>query len=178
METKIFVIGLPIFDDVAEKISEAFESIFDKKPCAKKVKRPAPCAAQPRDRFGRFTSNVKPHNEPCGCHVGPAVPNPEWKVCGKPADENLRFGAEFAIDEPMAKNYSNRADFEYDHQLFDEFVSAGEDCVKRGLARPDGVKVTRCNAIRQRLDQKPPMRHEIPGGELIGETDWWTGFNW
>ena len=176
METKIFVIGLPTFD-VAERISEVFDAIFDSKPCTKKVKKQTPCT-QPRDRFGRFASNVKPHNEPCGCHVGPAVPNPEWKVCGKPADENLRFGAEFAIDEPMAKNYSNRADFEYDHQLFDEFVSAGEDCVNRGLARPDGVKVTRCNAIRQRLDQKPPMRDEIPGGELIGETDWWSGFNW
>ena len=173
METKIFVIGLPMFDDVAEKIGEAFESVFDGKPWPKKVKKTAPCAAQPRDRFGRFTSNANARNERCNCHVGPAVPNPEWKVCGKPADENLRFGAEFAIDEPMAKNYSNRADFEYDHQLFDEFVSAGEDCVKRGLARPDGVKVTRCNAIRQRLDQKPPR-----DVELIGETDWWTGFNW
>ena len=163
METKIFVIGFPAFDDVAEKIGEALENIFDSKPCTKKAKRPAAPAPRP----------APVRREPCGCHTGPAVPNPEWEVCGEPADENLRFGASFAVDEPRASDYDNREDFEYDHQLFDEFVSAGEDCVERGLARPDGVTVHRCNAIRQRLDEKPPR--DI---ELLGETDWWSNFGW
>ena len=163
METKIFVIGFPAFDDVAEKIGEALENIFDSKPCTKKAKRPAAPAPRP----------APVRREPCGCHAGPRVPNPEWEVCGTPANENLRFGAEFAVDEPMARSYTNRSKFLEARKAFDDFVDAGERCVDLGLARPEGVKTTRCNAIRQRVDQKPPRNVE-----LIGETDWWTGFNW
>ena len=105
----------------------------------------------------------------------PPAPIPQWGIGGKPADENLRFGAEFAIDEPRRSDYDNREDFEYDHQLFDEFVSAGEDCVERGLARPEGVTAHRCNAVRKKLNEAPPMNLD-----LIGETDWWNDedFDW
>ena len=158
METKIFVIGIPAFDDVAERIGEALAEVFEpkKKPAPKRVERPAPV-----------------RREPCGCHAGPRVPNPEWEVCGTPANENLRFGAEFAVDEPMCENYTSRAKFESDHAAFDRFVDAGEDCIKRGLARPEGVSTTRCNAIRQRVDQKPPM-----GQDFIGETHWFEPIRW
>ena len=158
METKIFVIGIPAFDDVAERIGEALAEVFEpkKKPAPKRVERPAPV-----------------RREPCGCHAGPRVPNPEWEVCGTPANETLRFGAEFAVDEPMCENYTSRAKFESDHAAFDRFVDAGEDCIKRGLARPEGVSTTRCNAIRQRVDQKPPM-----GKEFIGETHWFEPVRW
>jgi hypothetical protein len=159
METKIFVIGIPTtFGDVAEKIGEALAEVFEPKKTAapKRVERPAPV-----------------RREPCGCHAGPRVPNPEWEVCGTPANENLRFGAEFAVDEPMARSYTNRCKFLEARKAFDDFVDAGERCVNLGLARPEGVSTTRCNAIRQRVDQKPPRNVE-----LIGETDWWTGFTW
>lgn len=158
MEAKIFVIGVPSFDDVAEKIGEALAEVFEpkKKAAPKRVERPAPV-----------------RREPCGCHAGPRVSNPEWEVCGTPANENLRFGAEFAVDEPMCENYTSRAKFESDHAAFDRFVDAGEDCIKRGLARPEGVSTTRCNAIRQRVDQKPPRNVE-----LLGETHWFEPVRW
>ena len=159
METKIFVIGIPTtFGDVAEKIGEALAEVFEpkKKAAPKRVERPAPV-----------------RREPCGCHAGPRVPNPEWEVCGTPANENLRFGAGFEIDEPRCEDYTSRWKFESDHAAFDRFVDAGEDCIKRGLARPEGVSTTRCNAIRQRVDQKPPR--DI---DLIGETHWFEPIRW
>ena len=47
MKTRIFVIDFPAFDDVMEKIGEAFDCIFDEEP----EPRPAPV-----------------RREPCGCH--------------------------------------------------------------------------------------------------------------
>jgi hypothetical protein len=163
METKIFVIGFPAFDDVAEKIGEALENIFDSKPCTKKAKRTAAPAPRP----------APVRREPCGCHAGPRVPNPEWEVCGTPANENLRFGAGFEIDEPRCEDYTSRWKFESDHAAFDKFVEAGEDCVKRGLGKKSDAPITKCQAIRQRPDQKPPRNVE-----LIGETHWFEPVRW
>ena len=170
MEAKIFVIGFPSMKSVMEEITSLIEEAFDK-PKSKKCERketcmPKCCEAQERD----FTPpRFKNHS------FIPPAPIPQWGITGKPADENLRFGAEFAIDEPRRSDYDNREDFEYDHQLFDEFVSAGEDCVERGLARPEGVTAHRCNAIRKKLNEAPPMNID-----LIGETDWWDedDFEW
>ena len=170
MEAKIFVIGFPSMKSVMEEITSLIEEAFDK-PKSKKCERketckPKCCNAQERD----FTPpRFKNHS------FIPPAPIPQWGISGKPADENLRFGAEFAIDEPRRSDYDNREDFEYDHQLFDEFVSAGEDCVERGLARPEGVTAHRCNAIRKKLNEAPPMNID-----LIGETDWWDedDFEW
>lgn len=166
METKIFVIGIPTFDDVVERIGEAFADIFEK---------PKPRCSKPAEPRWTPPAPSRPIPRPaCGC----GAPAPEWGIAGEPACENKRFGAEFAIDEPRCEDYDCRSDFEYDHQLYDEFVSAGEDCVARGLARPEGVTPHRCNAVRQPVNCPPPMRDQIPGGELIGETHWWETAGW
>ena len=165
MEAKIFVIALPSMKSMMEEITSLIEEAFDK-PCSKKCERKSEpkCCSQERD----FTPpRFKNHS------FMPPAPIPQWGIAGKKADENLRFGAEFAIDEPRRSDYDNREDFEYDHQLFDEFVSAGEDCVERGLARPEGVTAHRCNAIRKKLNEAPPMNLD-----LIGETDWWDEDDW
>ena len=165
MEAKIFVIALPSMKSMMEEITSLIEEAFDK-PCSKKCERKSEpkCCSQERD----FTPpRFKNHS------FMPPAPIPQWGIAGKKADENLRFGAEFAIDEPRRSDYDNREDFEYDHQLFDEFVSAGEDCVERGLARPEGVTAHRCNAIRKKLNEAPPMNLD-----LIGETDWWNEDDW
>ena len=160
MEAKIFVIAFPTMETVVEKISSLFEDAFE-------PKRTKCC-----EKSNRINKDLTPCkfkvNKPCG-NVQP------WGVCGTPADENLRFGAEFAVDEPRCENYDKRWQFESDHAAFDRFVEAGEDCVARGLARPEGVTAHRCNAIRKRLNEAPPMRDELPS-ELIGETHWWETF--
>ena len=153
METKIFVIGVPSFDDVAEKIGKALEQVFDKPKCAShKVER-------------------KPKPNPCACAPRPC--RDEWGIGGTPADENKRFGAGFEIDEPRCEDYTSRWKFESDHAAFDRFVEAGEDCVARGLAKKTDAPITKCQAIRQRVDQKPPM-----GKDFIGETHWFEPIRW
>lgn len=93
----------------------------------------------------------------------PNMPNP-----------NLRFGAGFEIDEPRREDYLSRYDFESDHAAFDRFVDAGEECVARGLEKKSDAPITKCNAIRTRVGELPPM-----GVDLIGETHWWDEpFSW
>lgn len=167
MEKKInvFVVAFPSMEDVVNKIKDAIEDVFEK-PKAK-------CCDYDEDDDDVQEDLTPPRFR--NHSFMPPAPIPQWGIGGKPADENLRFGAEFAIDEPRRSDYDNREDFEYDHQLYDEFVSAGEDCVERGLARPEGVTAHRCNAIRKKLNEAPPM-----GINLIGETDWWAedDFDW
>jgi hypothetical protein len=171
MEAKIFVIGFPSMKGLMEEITSLIEEAFDK-PKIKKCEHKTECRF--REKPQSFERDLTPPRFKNHSFMPPA-PIPQWGIGGKPADENLRFGAEFAIDEPRRSDYDNREDFEYDHQLFDEFVSAGEDCVERGLARPEGVTAHRCNAIRKKLNEAPPM-----GVDLIGETDWWNDedFDW
>jgi len=168
MEAKVFIFAFPTLKSVAEEIGSLIEEAFDKPTkCERKSEtyKPKCCFSQERDLTPpRFKNHT----------FMPPAPIPQWGIGGKEADENLRFGAEFAVDEPRRSDYDNREDFEYDHQLYDEFVSAGEDCVARGLARPEGVTAHRCNAIRKKLNEAPPM-----GIDLIGETDWWDeDFEW
>ena len=167
MEKKInvFVVAFPSMEDVVNKIKDAIEDVFEK-PKAK--------CCDYDDEEDDVPEDLTPPRFRNHSFMPPA-PIPQWGIGGKPADENLRFGAEFAIDEPRRSDYDNREDFEYDHQLYDEFVSAGEDCVERGLARPEGVTAHRCNAIRKKLNEAPRM-----GINLIGETDWWAedDFDW
>ena len=151
----VFVIALPTFDSVVEKIKDAIEEKFEK-PLPKK-----PCFCCDEDEDEDFTPRHLRVNKP----INGIQP---WGVFGKEADENKRFGAEFAIDEPRCEDYDCRWEFEDDHKAFDRFVEAGEDCVERGLARPEGVTAHRCEAIRQPLGCPPPF-----GKELIGETHWW-----
>ena len=171
MEAKIFVIGFPSMKGLMEEITSLIEEAFDK-PKIKKCEHKADCCF--REKPQSFERDLTPPRFKNHSFMPPA-PIPQWGISGEPADENLRFGAEFAIDEPRRSDYDNREDFEYDHQLFDEFVSAGEDCVERGLARPEGVTAHRCNAVRKKLNEAPPMNLD-----LIGETDWWNDedFDW
>ena len=168
MEAKIFVIGIPTFGDVVEKISEALNEAFEKPEprCSKPAWTPRP-ASKPQ---------WTPRPNPCGC----GAPAPEWGIAGTPACENKRFGAEFKITEPRCEDYDKRWQFESDHAAFDKFVEAGEDCIARGLATPEDVITPPCGAIRKPVSCPPPMRNEVPGGELIGETHWWDceDFGW
>ena len=167
MEANVFIFAFPTMGSLVEKIGSALEEAFEK-PKAEKF--------EPKQKKEWNAPQMRDLTPPRFRNHSfmPPAPIPQWGIAGKPADENLRFGAEFAIDEPRRSDYDNREDFEYDHQLFDEFVSAGEDCVERGLARPEGVTAHRCNAVRKKLNEAPPM-----GLDLIGETDWWDeDFEW
>ena len=171
MEANVFIFAFPTFKSVAEEIGSLIEEAFDKpkvKKCEPKRETCKPRCCERDLTPPRFKNHT----------FMPPAPIPQWGIGGTPANENLRFGAEFAVDEPMRSNYDNRWEFEDDHKAFDKFVTAGEDCVARGLARPEGVTAHRCNAIRKCLNEAPPMRDEIPSGELIGETDWWNEDDW
>lgn len=156
MSTKIFIIGLPSMRDMMEEIGSLIEEAFDKP----KVKKSEPKRIkEPCDFTPKHMKVMKPCNG-----VQP------WGVCGTPANENLRFGYQApAIDEPRSQDYDCRWEFEDDHEAFDNLVSAAEDCVARGLARPEGVTAHKCEAIRQPIGCPPPMNIN-----LIGETDWWS----
>lgn len=88
-------------------------------------------------------------------------------IAGRPENKSLRFGADFEIDEPRAEDYSRRWEFESDHAAYDRFVTAGEDCIARGLAKPSGVVTHKCDAIRRGISDGP-----VFGVDLLGETHW------
>ena len=168
METKIFVIGIPSFGDVAEKIGEAISQVFDE------PKQRCRCAE--RKTFTRPQA-FKP-TRPCGC--GSVAPQNEWGIGGKPADENKRFGYGLEVDEPKVSEFWNRNKFLEARRAFDNFVDAGEKCRELGLEKKSNAPITKCQAIRQPVNCPPPMRNEVPGGNLIGESDFWDDdcFEW
>lgn len=49
------------------------------------------------------------------------------------------FGAGFEIDEPRLEDYTDKKKFEDDIAAYNRFVEAGEDCVRRGLEKPEWV---------------------------------------
>lgn len=158
----VFIVALPTFDDVVEKIKNAVEDTFN----VPKFKKPCFCCDNEDE--DDFTPRRFKLHKPCN-GVQP------WGVGGKPANEDLRFGFQAPpIDEPRCQDYDCRWEFEDDHEAYDRLVDAAEDCVARGLARPEGVVEHKCNAIRKPIGCPPPMRDEIPSGELIGETQWWN----
>ena len=164
----VFIVALPTFDSIIEKVMDAIDEKSEKAKCRKPFFCNDDFEDDDEDEMIERTEDLTPPRFKNHSFM-PQAPIPQWGIGGKLADENLRFGAEFAIDEPRRSDYDNFEDFEYDHQLFDEFVSAGEDCVERGLARPEGVTSHRCNAVRKKLNEVPPMN--LP---FIGETDWWA----
>lgn len=113
-----------------------------------------------RSRFSEPTTTM---DRPCRNER----PLPEWGIAGKPANEALRFGAGFEIDEPRAEDYDKRWQFESDHAAFDRFVDAGEDCVARGMEKKSDAPIHKVNAIRNRIEDGP-----VFGVNLIGETHW------
>lgn len=165
MEAKInvFIVALPTFDSVVNKIKDAVEDAFDFE--VPKLKKP--CDFKNKLNEDDFTPTNLRVNKPCG-NVQP------WGIKGKKINENLRFGYQGpCIDEPRRSDYDDREDFEYDHQLFDEYVSVAEDCIARGLEKKSDAPIHRCEAIRKRLNEVPPMNLQ-----LIGETDWWDEDDW
>ena len=94
--------------------------------------------------------------------------NCEFKDIKEEEPEKV-FGAGFEIDEPRACDYDCEEDFLFAHKLFDDFVRAGEACVKAGLERDYDVPIEKCDAIkRDGPDDIPPT-----DVELIGESYWW-----
>jgi hypothetical protein len=159
----VFVVALPTFDSVVEKIKDAIEDAFEKP----KFKKSCFCCDDFEDDFEDdedFTPREFKVNEPCN-GVQP------WGIKGTPADENLRFGYGLEVDEPRCEDYDCRWEFEDDHEAFDRFVEAGEDCVARGLDKKSNAPIHKCNAIRKPIGCPPPMNRN-----LIGETHWWETF--
>lgn len=152
MKAKILVVNLPFGDSVVDALNDIIDDIEDA--------REERCGCE--EEFIPREPTRKPWD--CSC-TRPLQP---WGIAGKPADKNLTFGAGFNINEPKAADYSKRWQFESDHAAYDRFVEAGNDCVARGMAAPEGVTLHKCNAIRKRLEDGP-----VFGRDLIGETDWW-----
>lgn len=150
------IVEIPTFDSIMEGIEGLVEKA--KKAAARKVNSTKPSSYGFPHRISNFP-DMGPLFE------GASEP---WTVGGTPADENLRFGAAFEIDEPRCEDYDSRFEFEDDHAAFDRFVEAGEDCVARGLDKRNSAPINKCNAVRRRLEDGPPM--DI---DLIGETQWW-----
>lgn len=159
----VFIVAMPNFDGIVEKIKNAVEDAFDfpkpKKPCL---------GCHKSDDFIEEDFTPKRFKLHKSCNgVQP------WGVGGKKANENLRFGYQAPpIDEPRCQDYDCRWKFEDDHKAYDKLVDAAEDCIARGLTRPEGVVEYKCNAIRKPIGCPPPMKNELPS-ELIGETQWW-----
>jgi hypothetical protein len=162
----VFIVALPTFDSVVEKIKDAIEDAFEEpkkfigqKGFGRKFETPKRCnedLTPPKFRINKSCNGVEP-----------------WGVFGEPADENKRFGFKGPeIDEPRASDYDCRWEFEDDHEAFDNYVSAAEDCIARGLEKKNDAPIHRCEAIRQPVGCVPPM-----GVNLIGETDWWSNID-
>lgn len=170
MEAKIFVIAFPTMETVAEKISSILDETLFSKPKTKKCEHKRE-ACKPKCCERDFTPpRFKNHS------FMPPAPIPQWGVCGTPANDNLRFGYQGpCIDEPRRSDYDCRWKFEDDHKAFDNYVTAAEDCVARGLEKKSNAPIHKCEAIRQPIGCPPPMNKE-----LIGETDWWNehDFEW
>lgn len=160
MKAKILVVNLPFGDSVVDALNDIIDDIED----ARVEKHHDWCGCE--DDFEDEVPPREPIHKPWDCSC--TRPLQPWGIAGKPADKNLRFGADFRIDEPRSSDFSSRAEFIDAHDAFDKFVTAGEDCVARGMAAPEGVTLHKCNAIRKRLEDGP-----VFGRDLIGETDWW-----
>lgn len=158
MGLNIFVFGFPtvssIISDIDELFGETVEKLNTRCRCC--------CHDLSNDNERDFTPKKMKNHQFGG------APLPQWGITGRKADEDLRFGAGFEIDEPRCEDYDKRWQFESDHKAYDRFVEAGEDCVARGLERKGTGPVTKCKAFRKRLGEAPPMNVD-----LIGETHWW-----
>lgn len=159
MTTKIFVIALPTMSSVVEKITDALDTAFNAESKS--------CKCCKLKRYEKKREDLTPPHFKVKNEFGNA-PLPPWGIGGKEADENLRFGAGFEIDEPRCEDYSRRWEFESDHAAYDRFVEAGEDCVARGLEKKSDAPITKCKAVRKKLNEAPPMNLN-----LLGETHWW-----
>lgn len=156
---KVMIVEIPSFEDVLDAIEGAVGNV---------KKKSADVFKNLHHRFDFEEDEDDDDDEWC------LDTEDGWDIGGEPADENLRFGYGLEVDEPRRSDYSSRREFERDHELFDDFVTAGERCVERGLDKRNNAQIHKCNAIRRPVNCPPPM-----GIDLIGETDWWDeDFEW
>jgi len=162
MNTKIFILTIPSFKEVAEEIGSIVEDALDKANFFKK-EEDDDFDDDMDDEPCDFTPKHLKVKEPCG-NVEP------WGVCGKPANEDLRFGYGLEVDEPRKQDFRNWKDFLEAREAFDDFVDSGERCVELGLDKRNDCPITKCNAIRKPIGCPPPMNVD-----LIGESQfpWW-----
>ena len=172
MDTKIFVIEIPKFSSILDKIGDLVGDVLPKvKENVSGCGARCPYLHDIEEDIDNDDDEDLDKNEDFNfTPSGIPMPQAPWDVAGKPQDPNIRFGAGFEIDEPRSSDYNHRWQFEDDHAAFDRFVDAGTECVERGLEKKSNAPIHKCNAIRQRVDEVPPM-----GVDLIGETDWWEG---
>ena len=163
----VFVVALPTFDSVVEKIKDAIEDAFDKP----KFKKPCFCCDDDDDFEDDFDFDEEEDFTPRKFKVNkPRNGVQPWGVGGKKADDNLRFGYGLEVDEPMYQDFDDDYEFLEARKAFDNFVDAGEHCRELGLEKTNNAPITKCNAVRKPIGCHPPMNRE-----LIGESQfpWW-----
>lgn len=62
------------------------------------------------------------------------------------------FGAGFEIDEPRPEDYMDNKTFEDDLAAYQRFVEAGEDCVRRGLEKPEWAHSVKIDDVSDDVD--------------------------
>lgn len=172
MKAKILVAEVPFAASLIDVLNDVLndEAVCEARKCRDFNSRPTFTSTT---RVSRFEApSFSAPTTTCSCRT---APRPEWGIAGEPADEDKVFGACYKIDEPRIESYAfgDEWKFESDKEAFDRFVDAGEDCVARGLVRPEGVTEHRVQAIRKRIQDGPAFPHETGGRELIGESHIW-----
>ena len=159
MKAKILVAEVPFAASIIDVLNDVLndEAVCEARKCRDFNSRPTFTSTTRVSRFEAPTTT-------CGCRPAPL---PEWGIAGESADENKIFGADFEIDEPRIESYAHRWQFESDHEAFDKFVSAGEDCIARGMGKKSNAPKHKVNAIRKRIEDGP-----VFGLDLVGESHW------
>ena len=164
MKAKILVAEVPFAASIIDVLNDVLndEAVCEARKCRDFNSRPSFTSTTRVSRFEApsFSAPITT----CSCRT---APRPEWGIAGRPADENKVFGAAHEIDEPRQEDYSHRWQFESDHEAFDKFVSAGEDCIARGMGKKSNAPIHKVNAIRKRIEDGP-----VFGVDLIGESHW------
>lgn len=166
MKAKILVAEVPFAASIIDVLNDVLndEAVCEARKCRDFNSRPS-FTSTSTTRVSRFEApSFSAPTTTCSCRT---APRPEWGIAGKPADENKVFGACYEIDEPCAEQYAHRWQFESDHEAFDKFVSAGEDCIARGMGKKSNAPKHKVNAIRKRIEDGP-----VFGVDLIGESHW------
>ena len=160
MKAKILVAEVPFAASIIDVLNDVLndEAVCEARKCRDFNSRPTFTSTTRVSRFEAPTTT-------CGCRPAPL---PEWGIAGESADENKIFGADFEIDEPRIESYAHRWQFESDHEAFDKFVSAGEDCIARGMGKKSNAPKHKVNAIRKRIEDGP-----VFGLDLVGESHIW-----
>lgn len=71
------------------------------------------------------------------------------------------FGAGFEIDEPRPEDYMDNKAFEDDLAAYKRFVEAGEECVRRGLEKPDWADSIKIDNGSSNTDDEPSSDADV-----------------